>query len=208
MKSHPLAATMPPMSADEYDSLLANIKRNGLLYPIVVYQGAILDGRHRMKACTALGIKPEISVFKGDKVSAEAFVSASNVHRRHLSRDQKRKIIAAELKRDPAQSDRAIARKAKASHHAVASARRAEPNGQNAHYEERRESSGRKARGRKPAPAPLALASVSKPKDLEAKRLIKEIESIDPSELSDPGSFGGDLYVQCKRFGERLKMRR
>ncbi|MBA3351943.1 MAG: ParB N-terminal domain-containing protein [Blastocatellia bacterium] len=219
MKIHPLAKLTPLMSDEEYGVLVTDIKKNGLLYPIVIYEGSVLDGRHRMKACQALGIKPDLTKFNGDKVSAQAFVLASNVHRRHLTRDQKQRIITAELRRDPAQSDRSIAKKASVSPPTVATARKAAPpNVKTLHSDslertpERREATGKKARGRKPKssspPPPLTLASVSKPKDLEAKRIIREIEGIDPSDLSDPGSFGGNLYVQCKRFGERLKMRR
>jgi ParB-like chromosome segregation protein Spo0J len=47
---HPLADVMPAMSESEYQDLLADIKANGLLEPITLYENKILDGRHRLRA--------------------------------------------------------------------------------------------------------------------------------------------------------------
>ena len=48
---HPLAAAFPLLSPAELESLAADIERNGLRHPVVVYEGAILDGRNRCRAC-------------------------------------------------------------------------------------------------------------------------------------------------------------
>ena len=91
--------------------------------------------------------------FQGTHDEAKALVLSLNCHRRHLTLEQKQKIIADELERDPAQSDRAIAKKAKAGHQTVGRARAkkdAASNGPLDHKPERTESSGRQARGRKP----------------------------------------------------------
>jgi disulfide oxidoreductase YuzD len=44
---HKFADLFPMMQADELDQLVADIKQNGLLEPIVTYEDKILDGRNR-----------------------------------------------------------------------------------------------------------------------------------------------------------------
>jgi ParB-like chromosome segregation protein Spo0J len=64
---HPVAALFPMLADDELDELAASIKANGLLQPIVLDKdGAILDGRHRLKACGKAGVKPRFETYKGD----------------------------------------------------------------------------------------------------------------------------------------------
>src|SRR5262249_47734162 len=41
---HPLSKIFPPMSDDDFNELVTDIKTNGLQQPIVCYQGKILDG--------------------------------------------------------------------------------------------------------------------------------------------------------------------
>ena len=120
---HPLARAIPEMLRDEYVELVADIKANGQQQPIVLFEGKILDGVHRERACTELGIEPLTKAFIGSAMKAAAFVLSANVHRRHLTLTQKHEIIAIELKRDPTQSDRAIAKKARVDHKTVATAR-------------------------------------------------------------------------------------
>jgi ParB-like chromosome segregation protein Spo0J len=111
---HPLA-DFPPMEDDEFAALVADIKANGLLEPIVLYQDKILDGCHRHKACLKTGVEPRFEEFKGDDAAATAFVISANIRRRHLTAEQKRELIAKLLKEDPSKSDRQIAKTAKAS---------------------------------------------------------------------------------------------
>jgi ParB-like chromosome segregation protein Spo0J len=67
--SQEYADLVPPLSAEEYESLKESIKQNGLWVPIVVNsQGIILDGHHRFKVCQELG--PELKVeFKDLRVN-------------------------------------------------------------------------------------------------------------------------------------------
>lgn len=120
---HHLAKLIPEMMTDELVELERDIAKNGLRQPIVLYEGKILDGRHRYAVCRKLGIEPKVETFNGTVEDATALVFSLNVHRRHLTFEQKQKIIEAELKRDPAQSDRAIAATAKVSHPTVAKVR-------------------------------------------------------------------------------------
>jgi ParB-like nuclease domain len=55
---HPLADVFPLMQGAEFKDLLEDIKANGQLEPIVLYENKILDGRNRYRACQASGVVP------------------------------------------------------------------------------------------------------------------------------------------------------
>ena len=121
---HPLAAIFPLMEGAEFDELVADIKANGQRQWIVTYEGMILDGRNRYRACLAAGVKPGVQ--KGDDCVGDpaAYVVSANIHRRHLNAKQKRDLIAKLLKAQPQKSDRQIAETVKASPTTVGVVRR------------------------------------------------------------------------------------
>src|SRR5262245_36640575 len=125
LEPHPPSKIFPPMSDDDFNELVTDIKTNGLQQPIVCYQGKILDGIHRQKACYLAGGDklPTFVEFKGTDKEAEAFVISANIRRRHLSPEQRRNIIAKLLKTDPTKSNRQIAQEAKADHKTVGAER-------------------------------------------------------------------------------------
>jgi N6-adenosine-specific RNA methylase IME4 len=94
MKAHPVADLLPLLEGEAFDSLVADIQANGLLEPITIHEGLILDGRNRWNACKAAGVEPQFLEFDGD--DPLAFVLSLNVHRRHLSESQ-RGMVAARL---------------------------------------------------------------------------------------------------------------
>lgn len=95
MENHPIADIWPMMAEDELSSLSADIKKNGLINSIWLYEGKILDGRNRHKACEMAGIKPIFREFTGE--NPVAFVFSCNSERRHLTSGQ-RAAIAVEIK--------------------------------------------------------------------------------------------------------------
>lgn len=87
---HPAAELFPLMSDDEFAALKKNISEQGLLEPIWIYDGRILDGRNRYRACNELGIDPSTREYTG--ASPVAFVWSLNAERRHLTKSQRATI--------------------------------------------------------------------------------------------------------------------
>jgi N6-adenosine-specific RNA methylase IME4/ParB-like chromosome segregation protein Spo0J len=96
LKFHPLSELFPLMQGREFDELVADIKANGLLEPIWMYQGQILDGRNRWRACEAAEVSHRpMREYEGD--DPVSFVVSLNLHRRHLDESQ-RGLVASRLK--------------------------------------------------------------------------------------------------------------
>ena len=91
----PLTALFPAMAAEQYAALKESIARHGLLEPLLVHRGEVIDGRHRWQACQELGLEPRIQVMP-DAADPLACVLARNAARRDLSPSQ-RALIAARL---------------------------------------------------------------------------------------------------------------
>jgi hypothetical protein len=98
MKSHPYADLFPMMTYGEHCDLRQSMNDRGYdpLFPVITYQGMILDGRNRWKCADIVGVKAVTRAFEGTDEQALAFVVSANLHRRHLSTSQ-RASIAAEL---------------------------------------------------------------------------------------------------------------
>ena len=94
---HPAAELFPMLADDELTRLADDIARNGLLEPIVVFDGLLLDGRNRRRACEMAGVEPQYVEWRGEGGSPVAFIAARNLHRRHLTESQ-RATIAARVK--------------------------------------------------------------------------------------------------------------
>lgn len=103
---HPYADLFPLMEGDQFAELVADIKANDLREKIVVWDGAILDGRNRYRAALAAGLlenddEPDrvkyfsrfVPAVDGDPLS---FVISKNLQRRHLS-DIQRASVAGKI---------------------------------------------------------------------------------------------------------------
>lgn len=92
LELHPLCTLFPRMVGDEYAALVADIAAHGLRQPITLFDGMVLDGGNRYRACLDAGVPPRIVEFVGS--SPVAFVLSNNLHRRHLSPGQQAAIVA------------------------------------------------------------------------------------------------------------------
>ena len=95
---HPLADIFPLISGAEFDALRDDIATHGVREPVVLFEGAILDGRNRYRASQAAGVDCPMTEYRGD--DAAAFVVSLNIHRRHLTESQ-RAMAASKLARMP-----------------------------------------------------------------------------------------------------------
>src|SRR6516225_4895583 len=113
LEPHPLSKLFPPISEDDFNKLAADIKLHGLRQHIVLYRGQILDGNNRYRACELAGRKPTFADFTGIDADARNYVISANIHRRHLSREDRKAIVEMLLKADPTKSNRQIGEQAK-----------------------------------------------------------------------------------------------
>jgi ParB-like chromosome segregation protein Spo0J len=107
--AHPIAEIFPKMDPNDYADLVEDIRANGLHTPITLYEGKILDGRHRYRACREADAEPLFGHYQGgDPVG---HVISLNAKRRHLTPSQKAMIAdrLAILRRGQKKSDTAIA---------------------------------------------------------------------------------------------------
>lgn len=59
MEAHEACSMVPDMTPEEFERLCCSIvDGGGLLCPIVLYEGKILDGRQRYRACLHVGVEP------------------------------------------------------------------------------------------------------------------------------------------------------
>jgi ParB-like chromosome segregation protein Spo0J len=93
-QAHEYADKFPMLAEPELKELADDIKKNGLLEPIRIYQDKILDGRNRYAACKLAGVTPRLVIFSGTDEEAMAFVVSENLSRRHLNESQRAMIAA------------------------------------------------------------------------------------------------------------------
>jgi hypothetical protein len=95
-EAHELALIFPPMTEPEFAAFKEDIREHGQHEAIILYEGKILDGLHRYRACQELGREPRVLRFEGNPRAAAQLVLGRNFHRRHLTASQ-RALVAAEM---------------------------------------------------------------------------------------------------------------
>lgn len=78
---HPACALWPRPSEDEIWALAEDIKARGLINPLWLFDGSILDGKVRYEACQIAGIEPRFETYTGD--DPVNFTISQNKIRRH-----------------------------------------------------------------------------------------------------------------------------
>jgi hypothetical protein len=120
LEAHELANLLPMIDNANFENLKADIEKNGILEPILIFEGRILDGRNRYKAAKAVGrLTPtKFKTFEGTYAEAEAYVFSTNFLRRQMTNAQKQEVIRKMIERYPEDSNRQIARRCGISSHA------------------------------------------------------------------------------------------
>jgi ParB-like chromosome segregation protein Spo0J len=122
---HPLAELFPMISDDELRELAEDIRKNGMIEPITLCEGKILDGRNRFNAAKLISFPFRRANFREllCHLDPRTYVISANIKRRHLTAEQKRSVIASLVKADPTKSNRQIAETTKTDHKTVAAVR-------------------------------------------------------------------------------------
>jgi hypothetical protein len=92
LSAHPAADLFPLLSDADLSDLASDIAENGLLEPIVLHEGLVLDGRNRLAACEQAGVDPRFVEWNGDGGTPLRYVLSHNLHRRHLTTSQRAAI--------------------------------------------------------------------------------------------------------------------
>ena len=86
---HPIANAFPLMNDVEFAELIADIRGNGLIKEIDLYQGKVLDGRNRYNACKKAGVPIRTRNFAArDEDHAISHAISANLRRKHYTDDQ------------------------------------------------------------------------------------------------------------------------
>lgn len=94
MEFHKIANVWPLLDDEKLHELAEDIRVNGLVNAIWTFQGKILDGRNRYKACLLANVKPTFKEYKGKEPTA--FAVSLNDRRRHMGKSALA-AVAAEL---------------------------------------------------------------------------------------------------------------
>jgi hypothetical protein len=188
---HPAAELFPPLSEAELRELAEDIRANGLRTSIVTCGGGeLIDGRNRLDALALAGLLyatdghlhlktwtgTRWAELSGDKIDFQhvhgadpyAIALSFNVHRRHLTAEQKRELVAKLVTAKPELSDRQLGKLAASSKNTVAAVRtELEARGQIDHVEKREDSKGRKQPARKSKPVNPKKTAASPRDDAE-----------------------------------------
>jgi len=80
-----------PYKPDTVVDIAKDMAENGYRHdrPIVVYEGQILDGRHRYEAALKTGTEFSVVEFEGSWGDAVKYVASENINRRHMSSAEK-----------------------------------------------------------------------------------------------------------------------
>jgi hypothetical protein len=90
LQPHEFAQIFPNESGDKFTELVVSIRKLGKLrYPVIVFEGKILDGNQRIRACKIAKVEPKHIEFTGTRLQALDLVWDLNWNRRQLNVSQK-----------------------------------------------------------------------------------------------------------------------
>jgi hypothetical protein len=181
---HPAAEPFPVMTAEELKTLGTDILKNGFTSPIVLWRpdpkspAQLLDGRNRLDAIEMATGKPVevgthnirageflatgiVTELDGRKVDPWDYAVSANIHRRHLTTEQRQHALITFIARAPEKSDRQLGKEAGVDHKTIASARaKGEDVGSIPHIPTRTDTKGRQQPARKRSPRNMRLNGI------------------------------------------------
>jgi hypothetical protein len=83
---HEFAEIFPLLPDPDLKDLAADIKQKGLQNDIVLYEGKILDGRNRFRACQLAAVRPTFTHYASD--DPVGYVISLNSKRRHMTKSE------------------------------------------------------------------------------------------------------------------------
>jgi ParB-like chromosome segregation protein Spo0J len=183
---HPITEDYDDLTEEESAALRESLSTVGQIVEVIIWNGQIVDGRHRAKLCKELGLNIkyfDISSQAETEDDMRRVVQALNEHRRArtkpLSTAEKRARIETALKVHPNLSNRQIAEMAGAHHETVGSVRaELEGRGEFRHAETRTDRKGREQQAHKPKPEPQPLPDVE---TMSLKEVQAELQSPAPT---------------------------
>jgi DNA-binding MarR family transcriptional regulator len=208
---HPAAELFPLMPEAELRELGEDIKaKGGLIQAVHLYKGKLLDGGNRLDAMELVGFTFDNAELNGlahhlkDSVDPYDYVIAANLHRRHLTADQRRDLIAKVLKAKPEASNRQIAEQVKASHPTVAKVRaELEQKGDVEKVSTSTDTKGRKQPRKRATPTSGAVEA--KPAT-NAHDDIKTEELTEDSEVAPPEVIEENVLYTIQRMNEHARV--
>ena len=87
LQFHPAANIFRMLGGEDFESLIEDVRKNGLREPIKLLDEKIIDGRNRYRACLMAGVEAIFQTITTDDPAG--FVMSLNLHRRHDSLGEK-----------------------------------------------------------------------------------------------------------------------
>lgn len=185
-------ALMPIDPADR-ERLKEDIAKDGIRDAIKVYKNGskyyILGGYNRWRIAQELGIATvPVEIYYLSEDERRDLVIKDNLNRRHLTREQKQRLIEFFLRKDPEQSDRVIAKKTGSDHKTVGSVReKLESGGEIPHVDKRIGKDGKVQKADKaftsPRPSPVSMPDYSEKSSVKTEKPLGSLKAKDIADM-------------------------
>jgi hypothetical protein len=87
LQQHPkIQGLLPDITGEEWEAFVESIRKHGNLSPIMLYEGKIVDGWQRYRACVETGVLPAFREWHGDGGDLVEWFVGVNLVRQHRPR--------------------------------------------------------------------------------------------------------------------------
>lgn len=81
LQLHPACEALPELPPERYAELVDSIREHGQEDPIILHDGMVLDGRHRLRACEEAGVEPRFEEWDGRGDTPVGFIALKQIRR-------------------------------------------------------------------------------------------------------------------------------